>query len=208
MLAKISHEFAQYVPWLTAIAVKASLLLLIALVTGQLLRRASAALRHVLYVATILGIVLLPLAAMLLPDLRVPILPPHSAGPASVEKMTPADIESMPNAIFPQSEITKSAQLKPHNRKSDAAIPAVEGAVALPRHAVSRSPQTGAPVSPQTSDWRGILVLVWIAGCAGCLLRMLVIQLQLGRLVKGSVPVDSIPLSSRLRWLCRDLGIK
>src|SRR5581483_10181512 len=101
MLARITHEFAQYVPWLTEIAVKASLLLLIALVTGQLLRRASAALRHVVYVAGIVGILLLPLAALLLPSFRVPILPPHAAPPASTEKMTPTDIETTPKAIVP-----------------------------------------------------------------------------------------------------------
>ena len=39
MLANITHGFAHYVPWLSTIAVKTSLLLLIALVAGQLLRR-------------------------------------------------------------------------------------------------------------------------------------------------------------------------
>src|SRR5690348_1458793 len=207
MLAKITYDFAQYVPWLTAIAVKAALLLLIALVAGQFLRRASAALRHVLYVASIVGILLLPLAALLLPDLRVPILPPHATASASFEKMTLADIESTPKAIVPDSQARKSEQLNLRNTKSDAAIPTARGTVAL-RNTISQTPQTAAPVSPQTTDWRGILVLLWIAGCAGCLVRMLVIHLQLGRLVKESVPVDSIPLSSRLRWLCRDLGIK
>ena len=206
MLARITHEFAPYLPWLTAIAVKASLLLLIALVTGQLLRRASAALRHVVYVASIVGILLLPLAGLLLPSFRVPILPPHAAPPASIAEMTPTDIETTPKAIVPDSQTSKSEPLTLRT-KSGAETSTAQGGVA-PRNDVSQSPQSALPVSRQTAEWRGILILGWIAGCVVCLLRMFVTHLKLSRLVKEALAVDSIPLSSRLRWLCRDLGIK
>ena len=64
MLAKTTHDFAQYLPWLATIAVKTSLLLLMALAAGQLLRRASAALRHLIYVASVTGVLLLPVASI------------------------------------------------------------------------------------------------------------------------------------------------
>jgi hypothetical protein len=37
---------------------------------------------------------------------------------------------------------------------------------------------------------------------------MFVIYMQLRRLIKESIVVESIPMASHLRWLCRDLGIK
>lgn len=204
MLAKTTHDFAQYLPWLATIAVKTSLLLLIALAAGQFLRRASAALRHLIYVASIAGVFLLPLASMLLPGLRVPILPPNSNTPKS-EHITSAVAENSPPVITPSQPI-KAQQPMASAAKRETITPAATSetisSVVVPQ------PVETTQATTHTANWRGMLVILWIAGCAGCLLRMFVIHLQLGRLVKKSVPVDSIPLSSHLRWLCRDLGIK
>lgn len=204
MVAKTTHDFAQYLPWLATIAVKTSLLLLIALAAGQLFRRASAALRHLVYVASIAGILLLPLASMLLPGLRVPILPP-SSNTAKSEHITSAVAESSSQVILPSQPI-KAQQPIARAAKREAITPAANGEAAS-SVVVSQAVET-TQATTHTTNWRGILVILWIAGCAGCLLRMFVIHLQLGRLLKKSVPVDSIPLSSHLRWLCRDLGIK
>jgi beta-lactamase regulating signal transducer with metallopeptidase domain len=57
------------------------------------------------------------------------------------------------------------------------------------------------------SNWREMLVLLWACGSLICLVRMLFVRLRLRALIRRAVPVESIPISSRLRWLCRDLGI-
>src|SRR5579884_942367 len=204
MLAKSTHDFAQYLPWLATIAVKTSLLLLIGLAAGQLLRRASAALRHLIYVASITGVLLLPFASMLLPDLRVPILPSRSNTPNS-EHIASAVAESSP-AVILHSPRAKAQQPMTRSAKRETIIPGANAETVS--SVVGTELVETAQAATHTANWRGILVILWIAGCAGCLLRMFVIHLQLGRLVKESVAVDSIPLSSRLRWLCRDLGIK
>jgi len=55
---------------------------------------------------------------------------------------------------------------------------------------------------------RGIFVLIWVCGVALFLVRLLVLSLRLHALIGRAVPVDAITLGSRLRWLCRDLGIR
>ncbi len=204
MLAKSTHDFAQYLPLLSTIAVKTSLLMLIALPAGQLLRRTSAALRHLIYVATIAGVLVLPLASMLLPNLELPILPPAAK---STENTDPAVVVNAPKLSVAEPQGHRAQQPRAHSAKRDVVVPA--NRAELTSNVVAAPPLgTAAPATMQTSDWRGILVLLWIAGCAGCLLRMFVIHARLAKLVKESVPVDSIPLASHLRWLCRDLGIK
>ena len=207
MLAKITQDFAQYLPWLGMIAAKTSLLLLIALAAGQLLRRASAALRHLIYVASIAAVLLLPLASLLLPGLRVPILPPRSTTPNSGNDTTGVTVVSTPKLVVPGAQANAAAHSRTRTAKRDAVAAADRGEISS-SVVVSRHLEAAAPETTQTSDWRGILVLIWIAGCAACLLRIFVIHVRLGRLIKESAPVDSIPLASHLRWLCRDLGIK
>ncbi|HEX4663144.1 MAG TPA: M56 family metallopeptidase [Terriglobales bacterium] len=55
---------------------------------------------------------------------------------------------------------------------------------------------------------KGLMVLIWMAGCAVFAFRMLGSTLRLRGLVKRAAPVNSIQLASHLRWLCRDLGIR
>ena len=207
MLAKSTHDFAQYLPWLATIALKTSLLLLIALAAGQLLRRASAALRHLIYVTSVSGVLLLPLASLLLPGFRVPILPPRSSPPKSPDKVTLAVVEGSSHAVVADLQANRTEQPEGSTAKRAAVIAAVPGKAASSGVA-SRSVEAVAVPTSMTSDWRGILFLMWITGTAGCLLRVFIVRVQLSRLVRESVPVDSIPLASHLRWLCRDLGIK
>jgi beta-lactamase regulating signal transducer with metallopeptidase domain len=60
---------------------------------------------------------------------------------------------------------------------------------------------------PQRTNIAGLVALVWLCGCFVCLLRAAVIHLRLRGLVRRAAPVEAITLTSRLRWLCRDLGI-
>ena len=64
---------AVMVPWLLTMALKASLLFAAAFVVAGLLRRASAATRHVVWLASFVAVLALPLAGALLPALRVPV---------------------------------------------------------------------------------------------------------------------------------------
>jgi len=86
MLSNATNTLAPYAPWLLSIFAKSTVVLLVALAAAKLMRRGSASLRHFLYAITIVGVLLLPLAAALLPALGLAILPPQvkTAEPAIV----------------------------------------------------------------------------------------------------------------------------
>lgn len=208
MQANIIHFAGQLTPWLLSVLVKSSILLLLSLVATQLMRRCSASLRHFLHSLAIVSILILPFAAGLLPELRLAVLPPSvSKAPASIEtNLTAPNREAPAAAVMPD--------FKPRHRR-DAAAPPV---VAPANRSASTTASLDSPVAASSATvpvrsargirWQEFLLLLWIAGVAICLLRVTVQQIRLRRLIQRAQPVDSITLSSRLRWLCRDLGIR
>src|ERR1035437_10128720 len=89
-------------------ALKATLLLGVAFLLAWLFRRASAATRHLVWAASILGLLILPLASLGLPAWRIlpnwlsPTLPIMVAPPAaSVSPTTPELPPSIPPAATP-----------------------------------------------------------------------------------------------------------
>ena len=83
---------AVMVPALFTLALKASLLLGAAFVITALLRRASAASRHVVWLAAFVGVLALPVAGLLLPALRISV-PEPLASWAGVRQVPAPDIE-------------------------------------------------------------------------------------------------------------------
>ena len=75
MFTNISTWIGRSEPWVVAIVVKTSFLLLLSLAATQILRKRSAALRHFIYSLAIVGVLILPLAAWMLPELRLAVLP-------------------------------------------------------------------------------------------------------------------------------------
>src|SRR5437763_11649073 len=57
---------------------KTALVLMGAALLSQLLRRASASLRHAVWVLALISVIVLPLAVALLPNLELPVLPEAS----------------------------------------------------------------------------------------------------------------------------------
>jgi len=208
MLSNATTTLAQYAPWLLSIFVKSTLVLLVALGAAKLMRRASASLRHFLYAVTIVGVLLLPLAAALMPSLRLAVLPPQAkrAEPAIAPVVDPhpasaSEPQGMKARIGPQQSPTVSrARMKETERK---AISKNELSPAAPANAVPERTHQASQLS-----WQGGLILLWVFGGAIALMRVAIVHLRLRRLVSRAVPVESIALASRLRWLCRDLGIQ
>lgn len=208
MLSKITNELAPYAPWSFAVLVKGAVLLLVVLSTAQLLRRCSASLRHFLYSVTVACLLVLPFAATLLPSLRLAVLPSR----AQDEKPAlTATIFS--SAVIPtQSSMSAASVHGVQIRNHPAQPPNYAGQRAQSRHELSllSASQTAVQTSAQRSsvDWRGALVLIWLCGGAFFVVRVVITHLRLHGLVSRAMPVQSIVLASRLRWLCRDLGIR
>ena len=210
MVSNITNVLAQSVPWLFVIVVKATILLLATTAATQLMRRNSAAVRHFLHSCAMTCLLLLPLAALLLPSLRVAVLPATNSDaqnrPAVTSQMYPPLARSglaspvkvgsaNANALVPEAPIPSSEVIQEPVRSGQAA------------QAVS-SALTRKVNSLTALNWNGVLLIGWILGAAFFLLRMTWLSLRLRGLVSRSVPVDAITLGSRLRWMCRDLGIR
>jgi beta-lactamase regulating signal transducer with metallopeptidase domain len=203
MLANVTIALAHYAPWLFATFAKIAVLLLLTLLCAQLLRRRSASLRHCLYAAAMAGVLMLPLAAVFLPDLGIDVLPPSasvtdSSSPSAFShaQLTPG-VDASPATIATHSQIAKAGTVVhatdsiSHNDTPSSATKASSIKSAFSRVSV-----------------KGLMVLIWMLGCAIFAVRILGSTLRLRALVARAVPVDSIQLASHLRWLCRDLGIR
>src|SRR5690348_12589897 len=207
MISNIIHELAHSVPRLFVILAKVTILLLATTAATQLLRNRSAALRHFLHSAVMTSLLLLPLAALLLPSLRLAVLP---ATKGRVQNRPAVTTES--NAPFSRRVETKPTDRRDATRLAQkVTMPSLrlpeDSAEDLAKTVTAASPMAPTMNGLAELNWRGILVLLWLMGSAFFFLRMLWMSLRLHALVRRAVPVEAITLASRLRWLCRDLGI-
>ncbi|MEM7354370.1 MAG: M56 family metallopeptidase [Acidobacteriota bacterium] len=162
------------------ILIKGSLLLVLGLGLNRVLRRASAASRHVVWSALLTALVMLPLFAVALPSRQLAWLPP-------------AQSTSTANRLAPDGQI--SAGQAGHNR----ALAGDE--LGRAEKIVPRAPS--APVSPRQ------IVLLWLAGTAVGLLRLGAGMVQLSRLRQGAQDLTHDPVwRDTLATLGRQLSIR
>ncbi|MBV9074243.1 MAG: M56 family metallopeptidase [Acidobacteria bacterium] len=210
-MTAIMNMLAHYAPSLIDIFVKSAVLLLGVVVTGHLLRRRAASLRHFLYSTAAVSLLILPLGAALLPRMGIAVLPRRSVVQASsVQASNPLSQRSdsavpafNPSSVRSQSRREKPAQALQPSPVLAAPISQSEETFNAKPGAFTDAAQWFAKI-----NWQGALVLLWVCGVAVCLVRMFVIGWRLRGIVRRAVPVESIVLASRLRWLCRDFGIR
>ncbi|MFL6438070.1 MAG: M56 family metallopeptidase [Terriglobales bacterium] len=204
MLANVTNALAHYAPWLFATFVKIAFLLLLTLLCGQLLRRRSASLRHCLYAAAMAGALMVHIAAVFLPDLRIAVLPPSASATDS------SSASAFSNAPIKPAADTSSATVATHSHIANQAGTVVHATTSISHNdtALSRTKAGSIKSAFSGVSGKGLMVLIWMVGCAIFAVRMLGSTLRLRALVKRATPVESIPLASHLRWLCRDLGIR
>jgi beta-lactamase regulating signal transducer with metallopeptidase domain len=209
MFAHMINSLGQLAPWAMANVVKTSALLLICLAANQLLSRRSASLRHFLYSLAIASALILPFASGALPELRLAVLPAHKP---DIEAVAPAMAEhARPSSEFRVATIPNaepaSSRVREHRLRNEAAAVMPTSSASTSSSSVEKT-QQAASLPPFALDWRRGLMLAWLMGVLVGLVRMAIAHLRLRRLVGRAVPVDSIPIASHLRWLCRDMGIR
>jgi beta-lactamase regulating signal transducer with metallopeptidase domain len=138
-------------------ALRGSVVLLAALAATRLMRRRSAAARHLVWVVALASMLSLPLLARVLPAWRVVPIPaplrPVAGFVAAPVVVTPPVVASPP-------------------REGDA-----EGTIAAPSAAApaatSPAARTASPAdAPEAFDWKSALMALWIAGGALLVLRL------------------------------------
>ncbi len=152
----------------TDVTLRATIILSLAGIAALLLRRASAALRHLVWSAAILGLLLLPALVTLLPQWKIlPQWPQHSS-PISTATLdpTPSDPTAQPIPSAPAPD------WQPQQNASNA-LP-TSASIAVPPHASS------------PWNWEVLTLQIWVAGTAIMLLPMLLARAALRRLQRRS----------------------
>lgn len=175
----ISAVFVEsYVVYLLALALKATVVLGIASWVAFLLRRASAAARHLVWATAIVSTLLLPLPPMLLRAWEAPFELVHV---------------SLPPALGSRSEPLRWAESEPGTLPAgggaDAAVgrgTAISAEGSMGEHTVPDPRQGGQDVP---WPWVGWLLAAWAAGASILLLRLLVGWIRVHRLRQRAEPV-------------------
>ena len=180
-----SSTLTGWLPLLDAIA-KATIILGVAGLTTVLLRRASAASRHLVWTAALLAALVLPALSMALPRWQMAVVTlPSVASPSADGENTSAAGREMAAAM--PAKATQGAETAP--RETDRASVTTD-------NATSFAPLRPAPRAPRPAmSWPAALVLVWAVGAG----------LVLGRLFLGLIAVQVIARRTTdagdARWL-------
>jgi beta-lactamase regulating signal transducer with metallopeptidase domain len=174
-------------PWLglaADAAFKGFLVLLAALAATRLMRRASAASRHLVWLAALTGVLLLPVAAAVVPAWRALPTPSELIPPATASR-TPAaassDVRAVENASAPAGA---SVSLIKSN-----------GITAAPRDLAESALPAAPAVREATTErasipWTRIALLAWAAGAAILLLRLMHGVLAVWRMERAAGELD------------------
>lgn len=184
-LLDASAEFLA--PVLLATALKAMLVLLLAVGVTAALRRASAAQRHLVWALALLGILVLPVLALVVPGWRVG-LPPTQPPLIVVAPAPPASLAEL-SLRGPAT----AASLLPATASPRTAEPAP-----APDHVASSA-------VPGLASW---LVLAWAAGTALTAVPLATGLLLLGRARRRLRPFADRRLRELLDQLVRELGLR
>ena len=173
---------------LLASAIKGSVLLVLAAIAAFVLRRASAAMKHLVWTMALAGVFLVPLLGATLPSVSVAIAVPSLAG--STDK-TAAGGAAVSGTAVPAPSLAAWAP-------SGAAVS--RQADVIPAGAQSGGGSTASIAARAfgSLDMWTVLVGVWAAGAAGLLLHFVIGLWNASRLVRRSRPVEDDTWQARL----------
>lgn len=162
--------------WIVSTLIKGTLLLLGAILVATALRRASAAVRHLVWGTVIASLLVLPIVSAVLPW-RLSIVP-------------------LPIAAAPRATLNSGTPTLPSPTGAPAESPREPGASLVPSGKVA-APATTAPAAPSVSARLNpatlfvTLLLVWALGAVYLLGRLLLGALVLGRVVRRGRALDT-----------------
>jgi beta-lactamase regulating signal transducer with metallopeptidase domain len=203
----LSLVSSQFLATLLDVTLKASVVLGAALLATRLLRRRSAALRHLVLVLALAGICALPFVERLLPKLPTPglakILPAEQpAAPPTLVQVAPASSEATQVRI--ESQPTPPPAAAKHVHVHDYGTYTVTST-----QSAESVPVTVEPKQTVSSDrWPLALLGLWAVGVLYFSLRVLVGIARLKHVVHHAEPVVDPQWDALLRGVCSRLGIR
>ena len=181
------EALSPYLALLRDISVKSALLLLAAWALTSAMRRASAAARHLAWLLTFAGLLLLPLLSVSLPPRPVAVLPPWSAAP-----LAPSPSTVSPSVVPP---IFTDA---PTDIVPDRPAPPPTPARTLPVPARSSA----------TPGWPLLLCLLWLLGVASAALPFAAGWLLAARRILRCSPVTNLDILALAAEAGRQMDVR
>lgn len=179
-----------------SLALRATVLLCAAWVATRLLRRASAATRHLIWTAAIAGVLTLPLLQASLPAWTVPVLPIR------------ARIAAPPIGNEPRSEGQQPPTANASGSRRPSALPDVPAAAPITR-ATDSIPRTSVIETVLSSlALNTVLAVLWLTLAALLIARLAIANVRVSSWQRSSQPVEDPRWLALLRRLSREYGIE
>jgi beta-lactamase regulating signal transducer with metallopeptidase domain len=197
LAGSLSAPAAVWLQLLLDLALKGAIVLLAAGVYASFLRRASAAARHTVWSVAVCGVLAMPLLSLVLPSWRAPLLP--SLAPVTqVERVFDADQIAAKKEFSAPVVAPAPADDVAGRRAVSAGVgaPASNRTVWLPFSSIatgaarsvllSTSTPSGGLFDRGSFNWAFAALMVWLAGAATVLARLLLGTLRVWWLARGA----------------------
>ena len=197
-------------PVLFDAALKGAILVLIAGIAAYLLRNRSAASRHAVWSAAVIGHLAIPALVLVLPAWRLPLLPAAEWMQSSAA-VVPAQANPAPYTRgFQSTPSTAALASSPGTRAPSASEPAT-GIVGRITASQSTPSQSSPPASVETAHALlsavQVVAALWLAGSLLVLLRLAVGTWRVGQLAREGARVEDGVWLSLVQRLANRLGV-
>ncbi|HMH86407.1 MAG TPA: M56 family metallopeptidase [Gemmatimonadaceae bacterium] len=199
----VTHSSIQSaLPLLIDTALKGAILVIIAACAAYLLRKRSAASRHAVWTAAVIGHLAIPAFILILPAWRVPVLPAAPwmrREPGASVALTSVNNQKPPVGTPNLAAPSTGAQSTPTAPGKEAASGQVSNRSASIPSTSSKAP-IGAGIIP-------FLATIWFAGAMIVLLRLAIGTWKVGQLARGGARVEDGVWLSLAQRLANRLGV-
>jgi beta-lactamase regulating signal transducer with metallopeptidase domain len=180
---------------LLAFALRATILLLAAWAATRLMRRASAATRHLVWTSAVAGVLALPVIGVIAPEWTVPVISVAAKMNVPVERPAPAPVNERANLVAAPMEPVTSTPTEP-----------LPGARAEQTKAASLWSSAIESISKGLSV-QSVLAIVWLALAFLLLARLAIANARVSAWQRSSRAVEDESWLSLVRRLSRRYGI-
>lgn len=173
-----SDSWVRALAVLVDMAVKGIVILALATMVAAALRRSSAATRHLVWALALIGLLLLPMLALVMPKWQLPILPPVASSSASTSA-----VQGDPRADGKRANAPPMVQSGGSIAPAAATTPMSAGTE--PNHA----PELASLLS-RASNLAQLIFWLWLAGVMASLAPLVAGMVLVGRLRRHARPMD------------------
>ena len=215
----LSNNWAPWLSLLLDFAVKGTAIILAAGLLIVVLRRASAATRHLVLSLSIVSLLVLPALSAFLPAWQISILSTTSARDAASSSVPGSDSTSVVTAeAAPENDSISvvTAAAAPHARRSvegrtpsDSSPTMIDGfsPAAASKVGASELGESKVDESPTAVNWSAVLLAIWLVGTFGVMVRLLIGTVRVWWLARNADPLTDEPWAELAESLSKSLGL-